>query len=360
MMKIDQLVDQCSSGLSDSGRFRMLGAYRSVAHSLRDFCGDDIPPLRTVFTKDFLRRYQEYLYMQQCMRNTISFYMTVLRSLYQGALAAGKVRAVNGLFADVFTGSDPTVKRALDSESIAAIHSADLSAVPRLERCRDLFMLSFHLQGMPFVDLAHLRKVELDGDMITYRRQKTTGVIRVVINEAARSILDKYLPASTDSPYVLPLLTLSGEAGYTEYQSVLRRQNRQLKGLAARLGLATTLSSYVARHSWATLAHHSGVDVAVVSQAMGHRTEEMTHNYLAGFASQRLADANQVVLDAILRPIREGRIEAIKVLPVVRRRTRSLNPDINKNDSVKPVNIQVDNQCKGLQGGSRKKGDRSV
>jgi len=311
-MLLDKFVASYSGRLNDAGRFRMYTAHQSVLNSVSEFCGNAIPPLKTVYTKDFLRRYEDYLIYKGCMRNTISFYMTVLRSIYGIAVAAGKIQIIPQLFADVFTGSDPTEKRAIDSDVIALLYATDLSESPRLERCRDIFILSFYLQGMAFVDLAYLRKSDIQGDIVTYRRRKSGSLVCVSMLEPAKQILTKYEDEVEDSPYAFPLITLSGADAHRQRQSALRRHNRQLKALAAHLGIKDNLTSYVARHSWATMAHHNGVDVSVVSQAMGHHTEEITRVYLSSFAQAKLTEANHIVLKAVLRPIQEGLIKQVR------------------------------------------------
>lgn len=103
--------------------------------------------------------------------------------------------------------------------------------------------------------------------------------------------------------------------GRRQYQSALRKHNRQLKSLAAYLGLKENLTSYLARHSWATIAYHSGVEVSLVSEAMGHHTEEITRVYLSSFEHKRLAEANRIVLNAILRPVRKEWVEPVSSTP---------------------------------------------
>jgi len=314
-MKLLKFVDQLSDGLETVGRFRMCAAHKSVVHSISEFLDGPAPTLGQVFNKEFLHRYEEYLKLLGRKRNTISFYMTVLRMIYNDAVRLGKLPNKADLFADLSTGNDTTAKRAVDSSVIAVLHSADLSAIPHLDRCRDLFMLSFHLQGMSFIDLIYLRKAEIQSDVVVYRRHKTGGVVNASLLEPAMEILDKYADEVAASPYVLPWITMAGADGYRQYQNALRNHNRQLKVLAEHLGIQENLTSYVARHSWATLAYHNGVNVSLVSQAMGHHTEEVTRIYLSSFEREKLTEANRVVLNAILRPIREGSVKPVVYNP---------------------------------------------
>lgn len=311
-MRVDKFVDLLCGRLTQSSRYRMRQTCRSVLHRLGEYCNHRYPTLGTVYQGRFLRSFQEYLLADGLSRNTVTFYMTALRSLYTFAVEDGKLTNDPELFSFAGPGHIPTTKRAISPETVAALHAADLSDKPRLERCRDFFMLSLYLQGMPFIDLAHLRKNDVHGGYIVYSRRKTSGVICVSMIESAQTIFEKYANEASDSPYLLPLITLSGEEGNTQYQSALRRHNRQLKDLAAHLHIDDTLSSYVSRHCWATIAYHHGVEVGVVSQGMGHHAEETTRIYLSSFARERLTEANKIVLRAILRPIQEGLIHDVR------------------------------------------------
>jgi integrase len=244
--------------------------------------------------------------------------MNRLRAIRREAVKAGLLEDDPGLFDDVFTGTDPTPKRALTAEEVAILYVADLSKTPHLQECRDLFILCLCLQGMAFCDLARLLKTDLVGNTITYRRSKTGGLVQVTVDKKTRKLLEKYMSASDESPYLLTLLTKQDEEGRKEYNTVLRRHNRRLKTLAERLGLPEDLSSYSARHTWATLAHLNGAKIAVISQAMGHKTEEITHVYLSGFPQDKLEEANRIVFKAFTRPIQEGRVQSVVVEPATR------------------------------------------
>lgn len=311
-MRIDKFMNSISAGYLVSGRYRAYGIYRTVLRRVCAFYGKVPPSLRVVFSAGFLRDFREHLLLGGLSLNTISFYFSTLHSIYVRAVEAGYLPDDPDLFSHISYESVPTGKRAISAEAVSRIHAADLSEVPRLERCRDLFMLSLYLQGMPFVDLAHLRKSNLQGNSLVYQRQKTGGMVRVSIIGPVMAIIEKYAAETSGSPYLLPLITLSGADGHRQYQSALRRHNRQLKDLAEYLGLSEILTSYVTRHTWATIAYHGGIDVGVVSQGMGHHTEKITRIYLSSFGQDRLKEANLVVLRAILRPIIDGEVTNVR------------------------------------------------
>jgi integrase len=289
--------------LQSQGRTGTRNNYSSVSRSVLGFSGNADLTLKEPFTKDFLYRYQKYLQDRGCCYNTISSYMRVLRAICNKARKRGLISVESDLFENLFTGSEPTRKRALQGEAILDLNEVDLEDHPHLTTSRELFILLFHLQGMSYVDLAHLRKSDLksdpEGDYITYRRRKTGGLIPVKILPAARELLERHLSTDEHSPYLLSILTPDGRDLTKQYRAALRRFNRHLKTLGELIGIKENLTSYVARHSWATAAYHIGVPTAVISEAMGHKTEEVTRVYLASFDTGMLDYANRMVWESL-------------------------------------------------------------
>jgi integrase len=330
-MNIDSFVRSLCANAKYSGRYKRCKRYLSVLFQIRLYTNGVYPSPEEVFTPRFLSGLQDHLIEREFLRNSISTNMNRLRAIHREAVKAGLLEDDPDLFDDVFTGTDPTSKRALTAEELARMYIADLSKTPHLQECRELFMLGFSLQGAAFYDMARLLKTDMVGDMITYRRSKTGVLVQVYVDEETRELLEKYRSTSDESPYLLNLITKLGEAGYKEYDTVLRRHNRRLKTLAKRLDLPEDLSSHSARHTWATLAHLNGAEIAVISQAMGHKTEEITHVYLSGMPREKFKEVNRIVHRAFTRPIREGRVQSIVVEPATRGGRKVL-----KEDAVKP------------------------
>jgi len=364
-MCITDYVSLLSANLFVGGRYRKSQAYVSLLNSISGFHSHPSLSLKTVFTHGFLHDYEAYLIRRECRPNSISFYMNALRSIYGMAIASGYLSSVSGLFDGVFTGTEQTEKRAVAPGVIARILTGDLSGKARLEPCRDYLLLSLQLQGMSFIDLAHLRKCDIQGGVVSYRRRKTGTAVQVALLPDARVIFDKYADQVKDSPYLLPLITLEGADGYRQYQSALHRQNTHLKELAVHLGIRENLTTYTSRHTWATLAYHNGIEVGVVSQGMGHHTEEVTRFYLASFAQERLLAANYTVLSAIFRPVLEGEIK--DVLPETMARVKQQakvaadyltgSKEINLSPQLKALDFAKVNVGKG-GGGQRTKAGR--
>jgi integrase len=195
-------------------------------------------------------------------------------------------------FRKIHIGTVRTAKRAVSKECIIQIAQERELNDKRLDLTRDLFLFSFYSRGMPFVDMAFLRHSDITGDTIRYSRRKTGQPLSVKMTAPLRELIDKY---SNGGEYVLPILTSGSKTLYGQYQNALRRHNRQLSSLSSELKLPCRLTSYVARHSWATIAHNSGVPVSVISEGLGHGSEKITYTYLAALEPSVLNAANERV-----------------------------------------------------------------
>ena len=162
-----------------------------------------------------------------------------------------------------------------------------------------LFLFSFYAMGIPFVDLAHLKKSQVKDGVLTYRRRKTNRPVRVKLEKCMLDILEKYKAEGTD--YLFPILykVKDGRQVAVSYASALNRYNRSLKQLARQAGIGVNLTSYVARHSWASIAYEHGIGLPVISKALGHTDTKTTLIYIEGIKDERLAEANRGLLERI-------------------------------------------------------------
>ncbi len=253
-------------------------------------------------TPALLKAYKHHLLARQRSRNTVSLYMRTLQNICHRATRQGVAHIPDGLFARRHAGTEPMLHRAVTPAVIHKLRDAELTEKnARLAFARDVFMLSFYLRGIPFIDLAHLRKCDLRNGVIIYRRRKTGQAACVRLEPCALQIIRRYAPLAKGTPYLLPFIRRQGTADQEQcwYESALRLYNKHLNLLSERLELGVRLTSYVARHSWATIAHDIGEDVADISAALCHSSEKMTRNYLQSFSPDRLADVNRRVLGTI-------------------------------------------------------------
>ena len=245
-----------------------------------------------------VKQFENYLKSKGVCLNTISFYMRILRAVYNKAVGNGLIREDHFPFRKVFTGVERTVKRAITRETVSRLLELDLRRKPNLDFARDLFLFSMFTRGMAFVDVAHLLKTDIVGDEIVYKRKKTGQRIRVKLLPYVLDIIHNHRIADENIPFLFPICYCPWTRKELSYASALRKYNKALEELSKILELEKPLSSYVARHTWATQAKRKGVALAVISEAMGHTSENTTRIYLASFNEDVVDKANEtVVLD---------------------------------------------------------------
>ena len=239
---------------------------------------------------DLMRKYENYLKNTGIIKNTASCYIRALRSGYNQAIKQGLIAQQNP-FANIFTGIDKTVKRAVNEDVIIQLKNMDLSSHKELALARDLFMFSFYMRGISFVDMANLRKSNLKNGYIVYFRSKTRQMLTVKLEVCMQEIISLYESQTIDD-YLLPVYT----AQNSDNASQLRNHNKRLKRISDLLGLEKPLSSYVTRHSWATLALRKGIPVEVISESMGHENATTTRIYLASLEQSVVDKVNAKII----------------------------------------------------------------
>ena len=173
--------------------------------------------------------------------------MRILRAAYNRAVENGLITG-HSPFRHVYTGVEKTVKRALPLHVVKKIKSLDLALIPALDYARDMFMLSFYLRGMSFVDMAFLRKANMHNGYVVYRRRKTGQQLTIKWTREMQAILDKY-PSNT-TQYLLPIITRQKVNERNVYRNRGYVINHNLKKIAGMIGLTAPLPMYVARHKW--------------------------------------------------------------------------------------------------------------
>lgn len=281
--------------LKDNGKIRTAETYRLALNSLRRFTGSDDLMLDCL-TADFMERYEAWHIKRGNTQNTISFYNRIIRAVYNRAVELRLIENRNP-FRRVSTGVYKTVKRALSLDTIRRIKALDLSQTPTLDYARNIFILSFMLRGMSFVDMAFLRKSDLRGGYIEYRRRKTGQLLTIEWTREMEGVLSKY-PCNR-SDYLLPIIRQPGVNPRSVYRNMGYNINRSLKTIGNMVGLSAPLTLYVARHSWASAAKSKGIPLSVISQGMGHDRESTTQIYLSSLSSAVVDRANSLIISSI-------------------------------------------------------------
>ena len=245
---------------------------------------------------DLMIEYETYLKSRGVCPNTSSYYMRGLRAIYNRAVEKG-MTVQRDPFKYVYTGIGKTVKRAVPLKVIRRIRDMDLALFPAMDFARDIFMFSFYTRGMSFIDMAYLKKKDLQNGILSYRRQKTGQQLFVKWEKPMQEIVDKYDTVST--PYLLPVIKDMNADARRQYKNAAHLVNDKLKKLGVRLGLDIPLTSYVARHGWASIARSRNIPLATISEAMGHDSEKTTRIYLASLDTSSVDKANSQILKAL-------------------------------------------------------------
>lgn len=300
--------------LSSAGKFAAVHTYRCTFQSFTHFWGGRDAPmsLAQVFTPGTLKSYQDWLIRRGLSWNTVSTYMRTLRTIYNrifSLFASSEFGATlyynPKLFEGVYTKIESRTKRSLTENQMQVLMTADLQSFQKASR-RSLayFRLMFLFRGMPFIDLAHLRKCDIHGNQIIYCRHKTGRQLTVGIPKEALALIRELKDVNPDSIYLFPILdnTLTdSQQQYRNYLDALRRFNKQLSKITSQLLPGKRVSSYTARHTWATLSFHMGIPVGVISKALGHSSIQVTETYLKPFENDRLDRANDKLIASLIR-----------------------------------------------------------
>ena len=300
--------------LKQLGKVRTSETYTATLKSFMAFRDEQDVPLDGI-SSDMMLMYEAHLKARGVRMNTISFYMRNLRAVYNRAVEKGLTQP-NNPFRHVYTGVDKTVKRAIPIKAIKALKELDLSMKPSLDFARDMFLFSFYTRGMSFVDIAYLKKTDLQNGILTYRRRKTGQELSIKWEKCMAEIIAKYPENKTD--YLLPIIKEEGNGRNSvshqaclngrvvtdegkanerrQYDNTLHLVNYRLKELSTMLKLQRPLTMYVARHSWASAAKAKNVPLSVISEGMGHDSEATTQIYLASLETSVVDKANKMIL----------------------------------------------------------------
>lgn len=291
------------SQLRQNGRIRTSETYKATLNSFKKFLSDryakqanqlqnkDI--VLDCLTSEVMESYECWLQNRGVTQNTVSFYTRILRAVYNRAVDQEIIENRNP-FKHVYTGIDKTIKRALPLQIIRKIKFLDLSVHPVLDFARDMFMLSFYMRGMSFIDMAFLKKSDLRNGYISYRRHKTGRLLTIKWTGEMQSILDKY--PENKSVYLLPIIKNTGINERYTYRNAGYKINRNLKKIAEFTDISIPLTLYVARHSWASAAKSKGIPLSVISEGMGHDSEMTTQIYLTSLDTSAVDNANSIIL----------------------------------------------------------------
>ena len=271
--------------------------YSRAFEKLRKFTGGkDIA--FSELTRDRMEMWEAWMKQEGNCMNTISYYNRILRTLYNKAVDDEIIEDTKP-FKKCYTGNEKTVKRAIPIAKVKQLAHIDLSDKKKhIQFARDMFMLSFYTRGMSWIDLVTLKKTDIQQGVIVYRRHKTGQKLYIKIEKPMKALFEKYW--DDDSDYLLNVIKSNDDRGARrEAKNALFRINKALHELGKLIGVQN-LTMYVARHSWASACKASNIPISVISEGMGHDSEETTRIYLAQLDTSVVDKANRKIINQIV------------------------------------------------------------
>ena len=255
---------------------------------------------------DYLKGLELYLRQRGNKDNSIATRFAIFKAIYNKAVKEGKVTVKQNPFTLFQVGSlwAKTRKRAIDKDDIQRLidlEIADGHTTEYRRLARDLFLFSYFTAGMNFGDIARLRYKDIVKGRVNYSRHKTQKLLSFQLVPNAMRIIEKYSKANhAQEDYIFPILDRSehktAQQIFNRTHKVLRKVNRELKTLGEQIGLKMPLTTYVARHTYATVLKRSGVSVALISESLGHSDLSTTQIYLDSFENSQIDAAMQNLL----------------------------------------------------------------
>ena len=290
-MTVGSYLDRFISQLEEENRLGYAESFKGLKSSLLLYC-KSLDIKFSAIDNQWLKGYELHLKKEGKARNTIGIRFRSLRALYNKAIADEVVKRDYYPF-DTFRISqyhEQTKKRAIRREDIRRIIDLDLRTItnyrsPYLELGRDLFVFSYLTCGINLADMARIRYADIFNDRLQYHRKKTNKLITCKLQEPALKIIEKYRKENaTPEAYIFPILDRMVHKTETQIRDKIRKANKAvnkaLHKIEEKLGLPIELTTYVARHSFATVLKRSGVSISIISESLGHSSEKVTQIYL--------------------------------------------------------------------------------
>ena len=292
---LSSFMEKVMEQLRRAGKVRTSETYRSTLNSFMRFRKDEEVLLEEI-DSDLMMDYETWLKSNGISMNTVSFYMRILRATYNRAVENNLI-AQQYPFKHVYTGIAKTVKRAIPFRLIKRLKSMDLSSNKMYSFARDMFLFSFYTRGMAFVDMAFLRKKDLNKGTLSYRRKKTGQLLFIKWEPCMQEIVDRYFDA--ESPYLLPLIKKAGVKERNQYINGMHQINKYLGKIGEDMNIPIPLTLYVARHTWASVAKSKNIPLSVICEGMGHDSETTTRIYLTSLDTTPVDRANHLILNSL-------------------------------------------------------------
>jgi len=297
---VSEFYESLIQELRLDNRFGNANVFHYSHNSLKRFVGNkslDIPFSDINVT--FLNEYEKWLRKSGITETSMSVMFRTLRTAYKKAIDAKSAKLTAYPFNEykVSKFDTKTQKRAVPKDTIKKIMDLDLSnELFYTQFSRDIFIFSYLCGGINFTDIAYLKVDNLIDSRLVYIRKKTKKRISTPLSDKAMLIIQKYAATKTKpNDYIFPILDdiihKTEHQKYNRIHKVLGKINPSLRKIAKLAGINANLTTYVARHSFATVLKNSGVNVALISETLGHSDIATTQIYLDSFEIEQIGEA---------------------------------------------------------------------
>ncbi len=292
--------EEIVSEMKLAGRMGNATMYAETMKSIKQFCGFKKIRFQDI-TNAFLNKYEAWLRSRGGTGGGISIKQRTLRALYNKAIERSIIKDINHPFKTykISKLKGQGIKKALDYDQVTKIINLDLSSNLHLADARNYFVFSFYTRGMNYTDMMVLKWEDIDATKVSYIRNKTKGRFVITILPPVHEILDYYREYALPTKYVFPILLKDGLTPAqidNRKKKTLAKYNRDLKEISKISGINKSLSSYVARHSFANCLKQKGVATDVIGESLGHKDLTTTQVYLKELGSSVLDDAAALLL----------------------------------------------------------------
>lgn len=271
-------------------------AYRAMLNSIKTFEKGKDFPLKKI-TYSWLKKYEIWYLSKGNSLNGFAVYLRSLKALCNLAIKQKRISKEFYPFIDYKIRIEKTRKRAINQADLQKIKEFQPNTSLEI-RAKDYFFMSFYMMGISFIDMAFLKLENIVNGRIEYRRKKTKRLYSIPISEPLKIIIRKYTEGKSKTDFILNIIRSDNpEQQLKQAKNALKRYNKTLKRIGQTCEIEANLTSYVARHSYATIAKRKGVPTAIISEALGHSSEDVTQVYLDSFEKEVLDKYHQMIIE---------------------------------------------------------------
>ena len=296
-------TDEIVSNLEKANKIGNAKMYKDTKRAISKFRNERDLSF-TDIDNSFLKKFEQMFLEREVTGNSISVHMRTIRSIFNKAISEGYCKKESYPFDEykISKLQTTTIKRALTKEQMLKIMNLKLESNSKFITPKNIFLFSYYNRGMNFKDMAMLKWSDIKEGRMTYARAKTGKVYNIGILKPAIEILNYYKKITGDKKdnYVFPFLNKEKHITPMQIDNRIKKTtkmtNSDLKEIAKLCKIDLNLTTYVARHSYATIMKRSGVSTSLISESLGHNTEKTTQVYLDSFENLILDEASKVIL----------------------------------------------------------------